>query len=134
MVSARLSKANAEAVAIAMAQQKENEAKAETQSVANVRKPSVLNNKSGSRPQQVQQTASQGSGGVGPPSVTSSFVSKRLDNIPTQFNEQGEEEELYSCILPDDVLVELLADRMQVLSYGQTSKPLSTRVSLVLKH
>ena len=113
IVAARLSKANAEAAALAVAQQKESESKSDTtQAIANqsnVRKPSV-NNAKGGRPQQIQPTTSTV---PSQPSSTNSFVSKRLD-IQPQLNEQGEEEDLYNCILPDDVLVELLADRMQV--------------------
>ena len=99
---------------MAAAQQKEIESKSDTtQAIGNqstIRKPSVNNAKNG-RPQ--QQIPPATSTVTSLPPASSSFISNRLD-IPSQLNEQGEEEDLYNCILPDDVLVELLADRMQV--------------------
>lgn len=108
MVAARLSKANAEALAL----QKENEAKTDAQAVLQqtVRKPSMMTNPKGGRQQNVQQAPSST---VSTPPHIPSFVSKRLD-LPSQLNENGEEEDFYNCVLPDDVLVELLADRLQV--------------------
>jgi len=109
VVAARLSKANAEAASL----QANADAKSDTQSVnqSSVRKPSVLTGQKGGRQQ--QQQAQQPQVASPPAQRSDSFVSKKLE-LPPQLNENGEEEEFYNCVLPDDVLVELLADRMQV--------------------
>ncbi|XP_057292027.1 hydrocephalus-inducing protein-like [Hydractinia symbiolongicarpus] len=64
--------------------------------------PPTKNNKLNSHPPAVSPQP--------PPAVA--FLSKKLDVSVTV--ESSEEEEYYSCVLPDDLLVELLADRMQV--------------------
>lgn len=64
--------------------------------------PPTKNNKLNSQPPAVSPQP--------PPAVA--YLSKKLDVSVTV--ESSEEEEYYSCVLPDDLLVELLADRMQV--------------------
>ena len=92
--------------------QSNTESKTDTTTQPGVRKPSVLPGPKGARQQAIAQQTSAAV--TSPPAQQSgSFTSKKLD-IPSKVNENGEEEEYYSCILPDDVLVELIADRLQV--------------------
>lgn len=51
---------------------------------------------------------------LSPPHLsTGSFISKKLE-ISYSVDGDNPDDEYYTCVLPDDVLVELLADRLQV--------------------
>lgn len=51
---------------------------------------------------------------VSPCLPTGSFLSKKIDVTYALDDGNNPDDEYYTCVLPDDVLVELLADRLQV--------------------
>ena len=53
---------------------------------------------------------------ISPPAAPSFILDSKPIEIKCMVNDV--DEEYYNCVLPDDVLVELLADRMQVIDFS----------------